>query len=174
MHSIQVPLPHCPEGRYTKVPDAILSDLTPREHQLVHLLLSYRWYEDSPIYPYVGTMATRLGCSKRTIQRTLRSLEAKDYLIVAARYRDLSEDDEHHGQTSNLYAPGPRLLALLPRSVDDGDGTASRERRHPMTPMPTGRRDTNQRSYARQKNAVAYEASDYYYQTREGVLPRRR
>jgi DNA-binding transcriptional MocR family regulator len=108
--SIQGAQPHCP---YTRIPDALISELTPREHQLVHALLSYRWTPDSAIYPSVRTLATRLRCTDRTIQRTLRSLERQGYLVTVARYR---EGD--HGQTSNLYAPGPMMAALLPPPGD--------------------------------------------------------
>jgi DNA-binding transcriptional MocR family regulator len=121
MQNVSGSLPHCPEGRYTKLPDALLSELTPREHQLVHALLSYRWTDDSAIYPSVRTLATRLRCTDRTIQRTLRSLERQGYLVTVARYR---EGD--HGQTSNRYAPGPMLLPLLPPA----DTVRRRPRRH--------------------------------------------
>lgn len=108
--SIQGALLHCPEGRYTRLPDALLSELSPREHQLVHALLSFRWFDDSPIFPRIATLAERVRCSTRTVQRTLRSLEGKGYLVTVARYRDESDG----GQTSNQYAPGPLLMALLP------------------------------------------------------------
>ena len=96
------------QGRWSKLPDALLGVLTPREHQVIHLLLSYRWSDDALIYPSVRTMAKRLGCSERTIQRAIRGLERGGWIVVEARYRD----DE--GQQSNQYHPGPRLLPLLP------------------------------------------------------------
>ena len=58
------------------------------------------------------TLAGRLRCTDRTIQRTLRRLETQGYVVTMARYRD----DGDHGQTSNRYAPGPLLLPLLPPS----------------------------------------------------------
>jgi DNA-binding transcriptional MocR family regulator len=115
--STKVPRPAslCPDPlRYTRLPDALISELTPREHQLVHALLSYRWTDDAAIYPSVPTLAKRLRCTDRTIQRTLRSLERQGYLVTVARFRD--EGD--HGQTSNTYAPGPMLLPLLPPAGD--------------------------------------------------------
>jgi DNA-binding transcriptional MocR family regulator len=115
--STKVPRPAslCPDPlRYTRLPDALISELTPREHQLVHALLSYRWTDDAAIYPSVPTLAKRLRCTDRTIQRTLRSLERQGYLVTVARFR--AEGD--HGQTSNTYAPGPMLLPLLPPAGD--------------------------------------------------------
>lgn len=125
----------CPDTRWTKLPDALLSVLTPREHQLVHALLSYRWTPDAPIYPSVRTLARRLGCSERTIQRTARQLAGKGYLIIDARYRD------DQGQTSNLYRPGPLLVALLPPA---SASTVSRSQHdhHPPVTRPADERDS--------------------------------
>jgi hypothetical protein len=126
--------PHCLGDRYTKLPDALLSVLSPREHQLVHLLLSYRWKPDSPIYPFVGSMAKRLGWSVRTVQRTLRRLEAKGYLVTTPDFRATDK-----GQTANRYAPGPLLLPLLaPVDVDPG-APADQPGRPPVT-APTHKR----------------------------------
>ena len=150
----------CPEGRYTRLPDQLIIELTPREHQLVHALLSYRWTDDAPIYPYVGTLAARLGCSKRTIQRTLRSLERKGYIVTVARYRDESEDGAHHGQTSSVYAPGPMLLPLLPRDRDEDARPAQQERQAPMTPMPYTKKHGNYRTEKRDRNRQYTPPSD--------------
>ena len=122
MPTVSWSAPSCPEPRYTKLPDALLS-LTPRQHQLIHALLSYRWYADSAIYPSVPTLARRLAWSVRTVQRVMRQLEAAGYVVVHATYR---ADD---GQGTNLYEPGPALLPYLPpapaRPVTGG-----------VTPMP--------------------------------------
>lgn len=133
--------------RYTKLPDQLIHELTPREHQLVHALLSFRWFDDSAIYPYVGTLAKMLGCHKRTVQRTLRKLEAKGYVVTVAHYRDEAED-EHHGQSSNTYAPGPMLLPLLPHASDQADAPSEQERRTPVASAPFR---TNQRNYQKPK-----------------------
>lgn len=137
--SIHGSLPHCPEGRWTRLPDMLISTLTPREHQLVHALLSYRWTDDAAIYPRVETLAERLNCSARTIQRTARGLESKGYLIIEARYRD------DQGQTSNLYRPGPLLVALLPPPGDTATATPRHDQR-PLVTRPAAERDSgNQR-----------------------------
>jgi DNA-binding transcriptional MocR family regulator len=159
MQNVSGSLPHCPEGRYTKLPDALLSELTPREHQLVHALLSYRWTDDSAIYPSVRTLATRLRCTDRTIQRTLRSLERQGYLVTVARYR---EGD--HGQTSNRYAPGPMLLPLLPpaggRDVAGPGDTSGGQTKTPE-------------KYTKKMSGTGHKQDDRagdYIETREGLL----
>lgn len=141
-------------SRYTRLPNALLRELTPREHQLVHALLSFRWFSDSAIFPYVGTLAKMLRCSKRTVQRTLRSLERKGYLVTVAEYRDISEDG-HRGQTSNTYAPGPMLLPLLPPADTSTDAQAERDRRPPMTP-PSHRNSYRNQTNRKNRNNSRY------------------
>jgi DNA-binding transcriptional MocR family regulator len=139
------PLPHWQESTYTKLPNALLSELTPREHQLVHALLSFRWFDDSPIRPFVATLAGLLKCHRRTVQRTLRSLEGKGYLVTVARYRQ----DSDGGRTSNDYAPGPLLLPLLPRADARDDAPTDQPRQTPMTSAPhrnTYRNQTNRKN----------------------------
>jgi hypothetical protein len=148
--STTVPRPASP-CPYTRLPDALLSELTPREHQLVHALLSYRWTDDSAIYPSVRTLATRLRCTDRTIQRTLRQLEERGYLIIQARYRD------DQGQTSNLYAPGPLLVALL-SPLAATPVTASRDDHHPPV---TGRAsERNSGNHNKRSDGTGHKRDD--------------
>jgi DNA-binding transcriptional MocR family regulator len=129
--SLTRPLGARPEDRYTKLPNALLARLTPREHQLVHALLAHRWYRDSTIYPRVGTLAELLGWSRRTVQRTLRRLEDGGWIVTVARYRD------DRGQTSNEYKPGPMLAPILP-PAEDAPVTVPRDDRR--TPASAGAR----------------------------------
>lgn len=150
--------------RFTRLPDALISELTPREHQLVHALLSYRWTDDAAIYPSVRTLAAMLRCTDRTIQRTARGLEEKGYLIIQARYRD------DQGQTSNLYVPGPLLVALLPPSPDQRV-TDSRDDHHPPVTRRAGERDPGNHTHRRDRGtgSKGFDARNYY-ETREGDL----
>lgn len=136
------------------MPDALLSELTPREHQLVHALLSY----GPTIYPSVRTLATRLRCTDRTIQRTLRQLEERGYLIVQARYRD------DQGQTSNLYVPGPMLApSLSPGGHRDGTGPATDRGIPPVTRRAAERDAGNQRHQrSRYPAGSSFDARNYY------------
>src|SRR5690242_6393305 len=170
--SLTRPLGACPEGHWTRLPDALISELTPREHHLVHALLSYRWFSSSPICPFVATLADRIGCSRRTVQRTLRSLERKGYLVTVARYRD----DSDHGQTSNVYGPGPLLLPLLPLADDRPGAQPGSDRRPPMTGPTPGNRLRNQTKGTRgqeRPDLRDYGSTDHLM-TRYGRLAPRR
>jgi DNA-binding transcriptional MocR family regulator len=146
--SLTRPLGARPEDRYTRLPDALLSVLSPREHQVIHLLLSYRWTDDALIYPSVPTMAARLGCSERTIQRTAHELERRGYLIIEARYRD------DQGQCSNVYHPGPLLVALL-SSAGGMPVTRRRDDHHPPVTRAAYERDSgNQKPSTRRPERV--------------------
>lgn len=123
------PAAACLEGRYTKLPDTLLSVLTPRQHMLVHALLSYKWFSDSSIYPSVPTLAKQLRWSVRTVQRIMRQLEAGGWIVVRACYRS---DD---GQASNLYEPGPVLLPYLSPAPARPDTTPV-TKRHPAPVSP--------------------------------------
>lgn len=112
----------CPEGRFTAVPNVLHELVTsPREYQLVALLLSYRWYSTSPIIPSTATLADRLGCSRRTVRRTVAALEARGLVARVARRAD---DDR---QMSNLYVLCGELasaVAAIEAGRDQGGGQA--------------------------------------------------
>jgi hypothetical protein len=128
------------QERYTRLPDALIAALSPREHQLVHALLSYRWTDAAAIYPRIGVLAERLDWSARTVQRTLRSLEAGGWIVSVARYRD------DGGRTSNEYRPGPMLAPLLaPRRPEAVTG--------PRQPWPRERDSGNHQTPTRGRQA---------------------
>lgn len=110
MRSIQGALPHCLGDRYTSIPNALhgLAD-TPREFQVMAALLSYRWYLTSPIIPSVETLAVQVGCSHRTIRRTIAALEARGLL----RREERRASDAR--QLSNEYVLCGALLAFVTR-----------------------------------------------------------
>jgi hypothetical protein len=167
-HSTRPALPRL-DDRYTRLPDALLSVLSPREHQVIHLLLSYRWTDDALIYPSVPTMAARLGCSERTIQRTIRRLESGGYVVVEARHRaDL-------GQQSNVYRPGLALLPLLPPSSDRVVTGASADRvTGPRQPWPPKRDSGKQTPSTRRSERVIRPPDDArkYLEGRYGMYVR--
>lgn len=158
------------QDRFTQLPDTLLDVLTPREHQVIHLLLSYRWTDDGAIYPSVPTMARRLGCSDRTIQRTIRQLEQRGYIVVVEQHRS------DRSQQSNLYQPGPLLLPLLP-PLGDGHVTERRDRgAGPVTraagERKPGKRNTPTRGRERLYSRIPTHGSAYL-ETSSGVLRRR-
>lgn len=153
------------QDRFVAVP-AALHDLvvSPREYQLVALLLGYRWSADSLIYPSVRTLAARLGCSERTVQRTCAALEARGLLVREARYRDDS------GQQSNCYHLAGALLALVSVSVDARREPACRP---PVTRPSVERTRQNYQQAKRGRQSVIPTAGSAYLETRRGVLSRR-
>lgn len=122
--------------RFTRVPDG-LHDLvlSPREFQITALLLSYRWTPSSLIYPSVRTLAARIGCSERTVQRTCAALESRGLLVREARYRD------DGGQQSSVYHLAGALLSLVVAVVD----APPRESVVPPVTRTTVKRDSGNR-----------------------------
>lgn len=98
----------CPDGRYTKVPNVLHALVaSPREYQLVALLLSYRWFPSSPIIPSTKTLGETMGCSQRTIRRTVAALEHRGYI---RREERRAQDNR---QMSNQYILTGALLAAV-------------------------------------------------------------
>ena len=108
------------EARYTRVPNVLHALVaSSREYQLVALLLSYRWYPDSPIIPSTGTLAAAMGCSQRTVRRTVAAIEARGYI----RREERRAPDRR--QMSNLYV----LCGVLLEAVTALDAPPGREER---------------------------------------------
>ena len=107
---------------FTSIPNVVHALVeSPREFQLVALLISYRWYPTSPIIPSVRTLADRLGCSQRTVRRTAAALEARGLLRRVERIAD----DQR--QMSNEYVLcGPLLTAVA--EVEAGRDQGQRQR----------------------------------------------
>lgn len=152
------------QDRFTQLPDALISELTPREHQLVHALLSYRWADDALIFPSVRTLADQMRCSDRTIQRTLHQLAERGWIIIEARYRD------DQGQTSNLYRPGPLLAPLLSPSGRHDDARQAPLWHPPVTRRADERYSGNQTNRTRRPGRPDIRIDRDYFATREGDL----
>lgn len=111
MQNVSGPAAACLGDRYTKVPNVLhLLAEAPREFQLVAALLSYRWTPASPIIPSVDTLARQLGCSHRTIRRTVARLETRGLLQRVARHVQAERR-----QVSNEYRLCGALLACVTR-----------------------------------------------------------
>jgi DNA-binding transcriptional MocR family regulator len=160
-------LPRPAIERFSQIPDGLHQLVaSPREFQLVALLLSYRWTADAVIYPSVRTLAERLNCSERTVQRTCAALEARGLLVREYRHR------EDEGQTSNRYHLAGALLALVSVVVD----TRTRsDRRPPVTRWSVERNSGKHytRKTGRERYAPIPTAASAYLQTSRGTLKRR-
>lgn len=62
------------------------------------MYLKNRANKDKSCFPAVGTIASDLKISKRTVERALADLEKAGFIERTARWR------ERGGQSSNLYA----------------------------------------------------------------------
>lgn len=106
-------------GGYTKVPNIIRTlGLTPRDEQLVNRLLEC-WREGQMPWPSIKTLAERMHCSLRTVQRAIARLEGRGLLVVEYRYR------ADGSQQSSVYHLAP-VLTPLP----DSPASVSRDDRH--------------------------------------------
>lgn len=134
-------VPSARQDHWTPITDALIDfDLTPRQFQLVVTLLSYRWFDTSPIIPSVKTLAGRLRCSVRTVQYAMRGLVTRRLIEVRYTFRP------DGGQMSNAYAIGPALAPLLAPLNGDAGAGASRPLHPPVQPLADKgfqRKDTN-------------------------------
>ena len=160
----------CPDAGYTNQPNSVHSLVeSPREYQLVSLLLSYRWYPTSPIIPSVTTLARTMKCSGRTVRRTVAALEARGLL---ARIERRAEDNR---QMSNEYVLCGALLAAV-TTVEAGTVRGGGHDRRPSWSAASGK--TNQRKQpnrnsTRERLAYSQNEPSRYLETREGTLLRR-
>ena len=167
MQSIQGALPHCLEGRFTPIP-TVLHDIveSPREFQLVSLLLSYRWYPTSPIIPSVETLRKQLGCSARTVRRTVAALEHRGLLRREYRHAD------DNRQMSNSFVLCGELLAAV-TAVEASTGRGGGHERRPTLSAAAGKpnqRNQTNRNRRSERQLPIPQTSSAYLETRGGRL----
>lgn len=161
----------CPDGAYTNQPNIVHSLVeSPREYQLVSLLLSYRWYPTSPIIPSVERLAQEMKCSGRTVRRTVAALESRGLVV---RIERRAEDNR---QMSNEYLLCGALLAAV-STVEASTGKGGGHDRRPSWSSVAGKSDqrkhTNRTSTRERQFSHAAMANRNYLETREGTLMRR-
>lgn len=159
----------CLDTSYTNQPN-IAHDLanTPREYQLISLLISYRWFSTSPIIPSVSTLAERMKCTERTVRRTVAALEARGLLYRVERR---AEDSR---QMSNEYVLCGELLAAV-TAVEASTGRGGGHERRPTLSAAAGKPDQRKQSNrtARSERRPAPSADSYGLLTRRnGVITR--
>lgn len=161
----------CPDSGYTNQPNSVHSLVeSPREYQLVSLLLSYRWFPTSPIIPSVTTLARDMKCSGRTVRRTVAALEARGLL---ARIERRAEDNR---QMSNEYLLCGALLAAVSTveaSTDRGGGHDRRTSWSAASGKSDQRKQSNRTSTRERLYGRIPQAASAYLETRAGTLMRR-
>lgn len=161
----------CPDDSYTNQPN-IVHDLadTPREYQLISLLISYRWFSTSPIIPSVSTLAGRMKCSERTVRRTVAALEARGLLYRVERR---AEDSR---QMSNEYVLCGELLAAV-TAVEASTGRGGGHERRPTLSAAAGKPDQRKQANRTGRRERLYSRipthGSAYLETSGGVLRRR-
>jgi DNA-binding transcriptional MocR family regulator len=153
--------------RWTSIPNALhaLAD-TPREFQVMAALLSYRWYATSPIIPSVDTLAVQVGCSRRTIRRTVAALEARG--LIRREERRASDTR----QMSNAYVLCGALLAFVTRieaSRVQEDSQPWQGRRSSVTDKGNERKEPKQTRASQPRGRPAQSTDDFF---RSGLIPR--
>jgi DNA-binding transcriptional MocR family regulator len=113
-----------PDTRFIQIPRGLIRMTSPREYQLIAALLAYRWTPESKIFPSVKTLAAEMGCTPRTVQRTVAALEARGWLVREYQYRP------DGSQRSSTYHLAGELLSMMTDSVD---ARASEPRQTPLT-----------------------------------------
>ncbi len=155
-------LPPGLSGRYVQVPNELHTLVaSPREFQLVSLLLAFRWSPSSPIVPSVRTLADTLGCSERTVRRTAASLEARNLL---RREERIATDGR---QMSNEYVLCGALLTLV-SAIESYRDRQSDHRWQGRRSGESGKREyrnqktgTTHRNSASQRRATEYKPFDF-------------
>jgi hypothetical protein len=160
------PAAACPDDGYTNQPNSVHSLVeSPREYQLVSLLLSYRWFPTSPIIPSVTTLARTMKCSGRTVRRTVAALEARGLL---ARIERRAEDNR---QMSNEYVLCGALLAAV-STVEASTGRGGGHDRRPSWSTVAGKSDQRKQSNRNSPRERVHSPGSGLLVRRNGVICR--
>lgn len=82
---------------HTQVPNILLQninslDLNPTDFAVICQLVMYKWSKSNP-FPSVDRVAGCIGCSARTVRRSIARLEKKGYIRRVYRSRQTNEYD---------------------------------------------------------------------------------
>jgi len=96
---------------YTAVPDLLLSHmsqlgLTPTELVLLLQLLRYWWTAEHLPFPSKRKLAQAMGCSEKNVQKVMKGLEARGFVVRVQRRRAADRSD------SNIYCLDPLVGKL--------------------------------------------------------------
>lgn len=106
---------------YTAVPDILLTHmgslgLSPTELVLLLQLLRYWWTFEKLPFPSKRKLAQAIGCSEKNVQKVMKGLEERGFVLRLQRRRDC----DCNRSESNLYSLDPlvaKLRALAPEEV---------------------------------------------------------
>lgn len=93
-------------------------------------LIDHWWIDKSMPYPSKKTLADRIGCSDKTVQRAIVGLEEEGLIRRKERFNSKG------GQTSNIYDLAPLVAKLKPiaKEMLEAREEAKKTRRSPEKP----------------------------------------
>lgn len=125
------------QAGHTVIPNLVLNhyselNISPGEFVLAVQLWSFAWTDRNP-YPSLGTLAERMGVTRRQVRNYVHTLKAKGLLNVTER------SQPGHGQLTSEYDFSPLIRATIEL---EGNGT-SPGNESSAGPLPPPRKDSS-------------------------------
>lgn len=103
---------------FTAVPDILLKrmgrlNLTSTEFVVMLQVLSYWWFADQKPFPSKKKIAVAIGCTEKTVQKTMARLEKLGFINRIERRKEQDRND------SNLYDFSPLIAQLKPLAEEE-------------------------------------------------------
>ncbi|MQA42152.1 helix-turn-helix domain-containing protein [Rugamonas aquatica] len=103
---------------FTAVPDILLKrmgklNLSSTEFVVMLQVLSFWWFAENKPFPSKKKIANAIGCSEKTVQKTMGRLEKLGFISRIERRKDADRND------SNLYDFSPLIAQLQPMAVEE-------------------------------------------------------
>ena len=103
---------------FTAVPDILLKrmgklNLSSTEFVVLIQVLSFWWFSDQMPFPSKKKIALGIGCSEKTVQKTMARLEKLNFIKRIERRKDADRSD------SNLYDFSPLIEHLKPHAIEE-------------------------------------------------------
>lgn len=116
---------------YTVIPTILLwgqakLELTSPELNVLLQLTSHWFYKGNDPHPSKGTIATRMNCDPRTVQRVLTRLEKKGFIKRVGRFKASKGQDSNGYDLSGLAA---KLEAIAPEFAKVSEMNKNRRRK---------------------------------------------
>lgn len=103
---------------FTAVPDILLKrmgklNLTSTEFVVMVQVMSFWWFADNKPFPSKRKIAAAIGCSEKTVQKTMARLEKLGFVTRIERRKDADRND------SNIYDFAPLIAQLAPMAAEE-------------------------------------------------------
>jgi hypothetical protein len=148
------------EAGHTSVPNLVLghyAELGVSAGELVFMLLclQHKWSKGNP-HPSLGTIATKMGVSRRQVRTYASGLRTKHLLSVEER------SDPVRGQLSSVYDFTPFLDAVvrlatsheLPPGKDSSEGAPRKKTSYPPRNDPSGHKEDKEQEDEQSSNSA--------------------